>query len=83
MTELEKAIEDEVQRRLAERAQPAAPTVYTVDEAAAVLRVSRSTVYKMIGDGELTPTRVSRRVLIPGSEVERLLAPARGDRVSA
>lgn len=81
MTDLEQAIEAEVERRLAERAQPDAPVVYTVDEAAAKLRVSRSTVYKMLADGELTPTRVSRRVLIPGSEVERLLAPA--EKVSA
>lgn len=75
-TTIETAVEAEVQRRLAEALNAAAlvPTVFTVNEAAEKLRVSRSTVYQLIADGELVPSRVSRKVLIPASEVARLLA---------
>lgn len=73
---LEQAVEAEVARRVAEALESAAtvPTVYTVDEAVEKMRVSRSTIYKMINDGELVPSRVSRRVLIPATEVARALA---------
>lgn len=75
MSDLEQAVEAEVARRVAEALESASvvPKVFTVDETAEKLRVSRSTVYKMIADGELVPSRVSRRVLIPATEVARVL----------
>lgn len=75
MPQIEEAIEAEIARRLAEAMTTASPVpvVYTVDEAAECLRVSRSTVYKMLSDGELVASRVTRRVLIPATEVARVL----------
>ncbi|SHZ79953.1 DNA binding domain, excisionase family [Mycobacteroides abscessus subsp. abscessus] len=75
MTTLEQAIEDEVQRRVAAALETAAtvPVVYTVSEAARVLKVGRSTVYEMIRARELTPSAHPRKVLIPASEVARVL----------
>lgn len=75
MTALEQAIEQEVQRRVAaewdKRLGPA--VVYTVDEAAEKLHVSRRTVYSMISAGELKKTAHPRKVLVPASEIARVL----------
>jgi excisionase family DNA binding protein len=78
-TSIEAAIEAEVQRRVAEALaeQSSTPIVRTVAEACGDLRVSRSTLYGMIRDGEITPSRMTRRILIPASEIARVLA-ARG-----
>lgn len=75
LSQIEEAIEAEVARRLAEAIATASPVpvVYTVDETSEKLRVSRSTVYKMLADGELVASRVTRRVLIPATEVARVL----------
>jgi excisionase family DNA binding protein len=72
---IDEAIEAEVKRRVAAALESASevPTVFTVDEAAAALKVSRSTVYLMIRDGEIVPSRMTRRVLIPSAEVARVL----------
>lgn len=85
MTDLEKAIEAEVERRVAEALRTRSlPQTLTVEEAAKALRVGRSTVYAMIRSGELHPARNPRRVLIPASEVERLnSASAAAEKVSA
>jgi excisionase family DNA binding protein len=72
------AIEAEVRRRVSDALEERAhvPVVFTVDETAEKLKVSRSTVYKMIADGELTRAAVRAKVLIPASEVARVLGSA-------
>jgi excisionase family DNA binding protein len=48
------------------QAAPAAPQAFlTMDEAAAVLRVSRSSLKRRIKDGAVAVERIGRRVLIP------------------
>lgn len=51
--------------------------VYSVDEVASVLGVSRSTVIRLINDGEIRTKRAGTRILIPVSAVEDFLN--RGD----
>lgn len=79
MTSLERAVEEEVERRVAARLEElnlVRPRVLTVSEAVTELRLSRSTIYKMIAEGELSTASNPRRVLIPQSEVDRLNAVA-------
>jgi excisionase family DNA binding protein len=45
---------------------------YTVDEAVALLRSSRPTIYHMIAAKKLCVLRDGRRVYVPGSEIARL-----------
>jgi len=46
-----------------------------VSEAAAALSVARSTLYEMLGSGELRSVRIARRgVRIPASEIARFVA---------
>ena len=78
MTTIEEAVEAEVRRRVAEAlaehtAVPPVPKVLTVDESCGALRVSRSTLYGMIRSGEITPSKLTRRILIPASEISRVL----------
>lgn len=58
---------------------PARPLLLTVREAAALLRLGRSTVYELIADGELETVHVGRCARVPlaavESFVERLRAP--------
>ena len=46
----------------------------TVDEAAAVLGISRTTAYESVRRGEIPARRFGRRVVILRHELERLLA---------
>lgn len=56
-------------------------TYVTVAEAAALLDVSRSTLWRWIDRGELPAYRLGhRRVLIKREDLGRLLIPARGER---
>jgi excisionase family DNA binding protein len=48
--------------------------VYLVDEAVAVCRLSRSTLYKLIAAGTLRSIKVGGRRLIPVEAIEALLA---------
>ncbi|MFZ0147019.1 MAG: helix-turn-helix domain-containing protein [Xanthobacteraceae bacterium] len=48
----------------------------TVDEAAEILRISRSSAYKAVRSGEIPCVRVARRFIIPRAAIERLLAGA-------
>ena len=75
MESLEQVVEAEVQKRDAEALEKVAgvPSVFTVPEACAAMRVSRSTLYKMIAAGEVARTPAKRRVLIPAAEVSRFL----------
>lgn len=49
---------------------------YTIDEFAALRRVSRSTVYREIADGRLRPTKTRGRTIIPRAEADRYAAAA-------
>jgi excisionase family DNA binding protein len=55
-----------VPRDLAER-------VLTVDEAARLLRIGRSSCYRAIARGEVPSIRVGRRLRVPGAALARLL----------
>jgi excisionase family DNA binding protein len=46
---------------------------YTIDEAAALLRISRSTAYECAQRGELPVLRLGRRILVTRQTLERLL----------
>ncbi len=65
------AIVRAVRAELARQA-PSGPTpdrLHGVDEAAAALHVARSTLYQLIGAGELRTIKVGRRRLIPESAI--------------
>ena len=49
---------------------------YTLDEAAAVLRMSRRTLQRLIAAGHVRPTHILRRVVIRQAEIDRLLDSA-------
>lgn len=45
------------------------PEYLTVEEAAAVLRISRSAAYRAVKTGEIPSVRVGRRIRVPASAV--------------
>ena len=47
--------------------------LYTVDEAAAWLRVSRWTVYNLIRSGQLQTIKIGRRRLVPATALTECL----------
>lgn len=47
---------------------------YTIDEAMAALRCSRTFVYKLMSAGELSRRKIGSKVFIPGEDVDRLLS---------
>ena len=51
----------------------------SVNEAARVLGISRSYAYELVAAGILVPVRLGRRVLIPLTAIEELVANATGD----
>ncbi len=48
------------------------PFLVTTNEAAALLRVCRATVYNLIARGELRVVHIGRSVRVPISEITRL-----------
>jgi excisionase family DNA binding protein len=48
----------------------------TVPEALLVLRIGRSTFYKLAGRGEIRTLRLGARTLVPEREIERLINSA-------
>ena len=50
--------------------------VYTVPEAAALLRIGVRTYYSAASRGELPVVRVGRRLVVPGAALLRLLQTA-------
>lgn len=54
--------------------QPATSATLTVKDAAARLGFGRSTVHEMVRRGDIRAVRAGRRVQIPVTEVDRLLA---------
>lgn len=56
---------------------------YSVDEAAAILGVSKSKLYESVRSGELRGVQLGRRVVIPCDALEELLGPLPiGERIS-
>ncbi len=49
--------------------------VYTLDEAAQLLKVSRSTVRNLVRRGELHPVKIGNSVRITAEELHRILHP--------
>jgi len=54
------------------------PTLVGIREAAAALGVSRDTVRRLIASSQLQSVRISRRVLVPISEIRRICHTASG-----
>ena len=54
--------------------QTARPAVLTVEEAAALLRISRQSAYQAVRAGELPTVKIGRRILVPRAALERMLA---------
>ena len=53
--------------------------VFTVEEAAAKLRISRTLAYEAVRRRELPVVRIGRRLLVPRAALERMLADAGRD----
>jgi excisionase family DNA binding protein len=67
-------------RPIAERPAPrAAVTFLTVAEVAAIMRVSKMTVYRLVHGGELAAVRVGRSFRVPEPAVREYLSDARTD----
>lgn len=49
---------------------------YRINDACRVLSLGRSTLYKLMGSGKLRSVTIAGRVLIPRSEIERLISEA-------
>jgi len=56
--------------------------VYTVDEAAEILKISRPSAYQGIERNEIPHIRIGRRILVPRVALERLLNEATPVKVS-
>jgi excisionase family DNA binding protein len=52
------------------------PQFFTIDEAAAILRVSRVTIHRKLSSGEIRATRLGKRVLIPAIWFQGLIERA-------
>jgi len=52
-------------------------TVFTVNEAAAYLKISRAFLYKLVRQGDLQTFRLGKRTLIVGAELNRFVQSAR------
>ena len=51
------------------------PQVYTVLEAAEMLKVDRLTIIRMISDDSMRAVKVGRQWRIPAWEIDRLIGP--------
>jgi excisionase family DNA binding protein len=49
---------------------------FNVNEAALYLRISRATLYKLIQQKKISPTKIGARTIILAPELERFLAQA-------
>lgn len=49
---------------------------YSIDEAAAYLRIGRSTLFEQIGKGSIQTLKEGGRTFVPGAEIARLSSPA-------
>lgn len=62
---------------MSENDAAAEPLLYTMDEAAQRLRVSREYLYRMRARGELVVVKFGRRTLVESTEIDRVIAAAR------
>jgi excisionase family DNA binding protein len=53
---------------------------YTVEEAAAILGVGRSTAYEAANNGDIPAVRIGRRLLVPKLALQNLLNNGNGAR---
>ena len=54
----------------------AAPRVYTLDEAAGILRICRGSAYRGAKRGDIPTVKVGGRILVPAVALEKLLGSA-------
>ena len=57
---------------------PERPATLTVDQAAAILGIARSSAYEAVRRGDIPAVRVGRRVLVPRVGLDRLLGHEAG-----
>lgn len=53
------------------------PKLYTMEETAEILRVSREYLYRMRSRGELVAVKFGRRTLVEAAEIDRVIAANR------
>lgn len=53
------------------------PKLFTMEEAAEILRVSREYLYRMRQRGELVAVKFGRRTLVEAAEIDRVIAANR------
>jgi excisionase family DNA binding protein len=79
----EDAIRTRLPSLLAGAPTPTAPTsngeteLLDVPQVLAALKISRPSLWRLVRDGRLTPTRIGRRVLISRADLERLVRRCR------
>jgi excisionase family DNA binding protein len=49
----------------------------TIDDAAKMTSLGKSTIIRLIREGKLKATRIGKRVVIPVPEIEKLISPSR------
>ena len=47
----------------------------SIPEACEILGVSRATIYRRINDGSVRVVRLGGRVIVPSTEIDRILSP--------
>jgi excisionase family DNA binding protein len=67
------------QHPMPERPAPRAVSFLTVAEVAAIMRVSKMTVYRLVHGGEMAAVRVGRSFRVPETAVREYLSEARTD----
>lgn len=60
--------------------QTTARKVHTFDEARAHLRVSRSTMFRLINDGQLHPFKIGRALRFTDEDLDRFISERLSDR---
>ena len=63
-----------------EISKKASTKLYTIPQVCEILHVSRSTVYRMIRDGNLKAHKAYRRVLVSEASINNALIPINGGR---
>lgn len=51
--------------------------LYPLDAVQAMLGVGRTSIYELIGQGELVTVKIGRRTLVPGDEIENFVGRLR------
>jgi excisionase family DNA binding protein len=49
------------------------PAALTPDEARQVLRIGRNRIYELIAEGQVRAVRLGKRLIVPRTELERIL----------